>query len=451
MVPAMFSLYVLVRALDRIFLYRVSKSMADYTTTLMSIYWSPMAQLMCFVVCLVYLAKKRYWEGDRSYDLGWFSPCYARASKQGAVPQGWVAQFSFWDMLNAVVGAPATPWIPLVLQTPLTNTTVPWCAVLSFLVLKTRYKAVHCAGILLILVSCFSGVVVELQGPDPDICQGLHAANQALSMPSLATGYTVSDEMRWQVANATANCVSGLPPYTDANGEVVHVEFRTLVIMYALFLAAIVPGAYGNVYKQQKLKGVDLDIMWSFFWAGMWQVLWGFLMYPITWVSMPTPSGGMSSTSPSTFGQDMADSWTCFMGTNPTPQINTCEEDPAWAWFMMYLLFNIFYNLLFLWIIKHLSGTWGAIGGIVCGNLAGVFSQYEFLAGGSAKALTMEQWLALILSSAALWVYNIEDEVDVEGNSVYNPRDEATNDKKVSADDDCNTTSTNDTEALHAV
>lgn len=38
-------------------------------------------------------------------------------------------------------------------------------------------------------------------------------------------------------------------------------------------------------------------------------------------------------------------------------------------------------------------------GSILCGNLCGIFSQFELFAGPSASKLTMEQWMALILSS----------------------------------------------------
>ena len=188
--------------------------------------------------------------------------------------------------------------------------------------------------------------------------------------------------------------------------------------MYALFIVAIIPSAFSNCYKQKKLKQVNLDVMWSFFWAGMWQVIWGFLMFPLNWIPWPEP-GGKNEQSPSKLGEDLADSWTCFMGTNPKPEVTTCDAEPAWVWFGCYLLFNVFFNLFFLWLIKRLSGTWAAIGSILCGNLCGIFSQYEIFAGKSARKLTMEQWLALVLSSIAMWVYNIEEETDIDGNSVY--------------------------------
>jgi len=417
-VPFVFVGFIIIRALDRIFLYRVQKSMADYTAILMSIYWPPMVQVMCFFVSLAYVIRKR--QSDKSYDFSWFSPFSERASSQGAVPQKWIAQFALYDQVNAILSAPPSPFIPLVLQTPLNNLVVLFTALTAFFYLKTRFKMVHYAGICIILCSCLVGVLVELQGPEPLICHGLHGAADALANP--ATAATVSQETRWLVQNATDNCVSGLPPYKNADGEIIYIALGTLATMYLLYIIAIIPSAFSNCYKQKKLKQVNLDVMWSFFWSGMWQVFWGILLYPLSWVPWPTPTGHNES-GPSTLGQDLKDSWTCFMGKNPKPSVTTCDAEPAYLWFMMYLLFNVFFNLFFLWLIKRLSGTWASIGSILCGNLCGIFSQFELFAGKSAAKLTFEQWMALILSSIAMWVYNIEEEVDVNGKSVYGEKE----------------------------
>jgi len=416
LIPVVFVLFVLIRAMDRIFLYRVQKSMQNYTGIVMSLYWPPMVQLMCFFVSLGYLARKRYLDGDKSFNMRWFSPFSPRASSQGPVPQCWIAQFAFWDQLNAIVSAPPGPFIPMVLQTPLNNLNVLFTAFIAFFYLKTRYRMVHYSGISLILCACLVGVVVELQGPAPILCTGLKQAKEAMGQSSVAA--LVPESVRATVTKASDDCVIGLPPYKNAQGELVHVNFGILLFMYALFIVAIIPSAFSNCYKQKKLKQVNLDVMWSFFWAGMWQVIWGFLMFPLNWIPWPEP-GGKNEQSPSKLGGDLADSWTCFMGTNPKPEVTSCDAEPAYVWFGFYLLFNVFFNLFFLWLIKRLSGTWAAIGSILCGNLCGIFSQYEIFAGPSARKLTMEQWLALVLSSIAMWVYNIEEETDVDGNSVY--------------------------------
>ena len=111
------------------------------------------------------------------------------------------------------------------------------------------------------------------------------------------------------------------------------------------------------------------------------------------------------------------------MGTNPKAQVTSCSAEPAWAWFATYLFFNVFFNLCLMWLIKHMSSTWAAIGTVLCGNLGGFFSQFEIFGGKSAQVLSMEQWMALILSTIALWVYNTQDEEDKHGQSVYGQQD----------------------------
>merc|ERR1711879_237036 len=96
----------------------------------------------------------------------------------------------------------------------------------------------------------------------------------------------------------------------------------------------------------------------------------------------------------------------------------------AWVWFAVYLAFNVFFNLLMLWLTKYLSATWASIGNILCGALYGVFGQFGIFSGTSTKVMPLEQWLALILSSIAMWVYNIEDEVDMHGKTVYGVKNE---------------------------
>jgi len=58
-----------------------------------------------------------------------------------------------------------------------------------------------------------------------------------------------------------------------------------------------------------------------------------------------------------------------------------------------------------------LPGAWAVIADTAVGNLSGIMAQWSFIAGKSAQLLTLEQWLALLYSSVAVWVYNVEAEV----------------------------------------
>jgi len=180
-------------------------------------------------------------------------------------------------------------------------------------------------------------------------------------MGKLPLSNLISSEALWIVNNSTEHCVIGLPPYKDTTGRTLQIPLKILVSMYTFYTLSQVPFAFVNVYKQKKLKQVDLDVAWAFWWQCAWQVLWGLVFIPACWIPWPTPSGH-NEASFSTFGQDLADSWTCFMGRNPHPEITSCSAEPVYGWFVLYCFFNVSCNLALMWLIKQLSSTWASIG-----------------------------------------------------------------------------------------
>lgn len=375
MVPIVFTCFVVFRALDRVLLIRVSKIMGnDYAGTLMNLYWPVSVQLITACFTCGYVIKKRYVDEDERYGLSFFSLFSPLASSRGVVPMIWMATFSFWDQLNAAIQAIPQVWIADAEQVALTNTVVVWTALIAYFYLGSRFKQVHYAGCLLILISCVVAVNVQL-------------ASQGLPQPV-------------------------------ADARVIETSTGVMTIIYLVYLIGVVPSAASNCYKQKVTKGVDLDLMWATFWAGNFQVLWGLLMYPINWIPYPMP-GHTNSQSPATLVSDLADSWACFTGHAPTPANSSCTTDSAWLWFIWYLTFNVFFNLLMLWLTKYLSATWASIGNVLCGDLFGVFGQFGFVSGNATQVMPLAQWLSLALSSMAMWVYNIEDEVNADGKVVY--------------------------------
>lgn len=324
------------RALDRVFLNRALKTMGIYQSALMNLYWPPMVQCMTIWVALAYMFKKRAVDKDLRYGFSYLTPWNPRASAKGRVPIHWMAVFSGWDQLNATVQAVSQAYISNAMQTAINNTVVIWTLVIAFFYLGSRFRQVHYAASLLIVMSCIVGVVVELQDG---------------TMPK---------------------------PVSPTNVPV-DVAVSTSVLMYAIYIIGVVPQGIGNCYKQKVLKGVDLDVIWSFVRSGMFQVLWGLLGYTTNWIPYPVPGGH-------------TDAWICFMGSNPHPghaEGDTCTTDSAWLWFCVYLCFNVTFNLLFLWRTKHLSATWASIGNVLTGDLYGVFGHWGFINGSGSKLMPL--------------------------------------------------------------
>jgi hypothetical protein len=73
-----------------------------------------------------------------------------------------MATFSFWDQLNAAIQAIPQVWLADAEMVAMNNTVVVWTAFIAYFYLGSRFKQVHYAGCLLILMSCLVAVNVQL-------------------------------------------------------------------------------------------------------------------------------------------------------------------------------------------------------------------------------------------------------------------------------------------------
>lgn len=298
------------------------------------------------------------------------------ASTMGAVPMYQMALFSLGDQMNASLSTPPAPFISQTMQSVIGNTNLIYMAILAAFFLKTRFRQVHYIGGILIVLSCVVGVSNQLQNND-------------CSPDGLQNG----------------QCLYG---YKDAN-EVYHkLSGIGMLSWYVLLLVSIFPGAVSNVYKQSVLQARDVDVCYATWWSGNFQVIWGFLMIWVMWIPLP----GMDAPRPSELFQSIADTWQCFIGNIPQPGDETCAagEYPAIVWFAVYLFFNLSFNICMLWLTKVMSAMWAQIATILCLDLTNIFSTIPALAGGSATPMGVSGWLATILASVSLWVYNLEAE-----------------------------------------
>jgi len=154
---------------------------------------------------------------------------------------------------------------------------------------------------------------------------------------------------------------------------------------------------------------VDLDVVYATWWSGNFQVLWGILLFWINWIPLPDQKVQPPS---ATFGM-IRDTWQCFIGEIPHPGDESCAASggPAYTWFVIYLCFNLTFNICLLWLTKRMSAMWAQIATTLCLDLTNIFSQFQFIVGSSAQAMTLSQWLATALASVALWTYNLEPEI----------------------------------------
>ncbi|GMI13767.1 hypothetical protein TrVE_jg9630 [Triparma verrucosa] len=372
-VAIVFLLFVVLRAMDRVFNKRVQDRMVNYQLMYMNVLWPIGVQIMTVFMCWLYVEQQNAGAVKaglpKPYDYSFFLPGARFASKRsadGTYPQWRLGLFSFWDEVNAVFTSLPGPYINLTMQSILTNLNVVWTVVISIFYLKATYFQAHYAGCIIIILSGLVAVTVELQSG------------------------------------------TGLNSYISATG----VSETTSPLWYIIFILGTIPAGISNCYKEKVLKTDDLDIMYAVLWSGYWQIIWGFVMFPINWIRMPDPA---VYNAPGDTWKYVQNTWTCFNGVAPDPtntQDLACESagGSAAVWFMVYLVFNVAFNVLMLWLTKKMSATWATIGTVLCLDLTSLFSMSKLLMGDEATPVTLEQYFGLFLAGVGMWVYNLEDE-----------------------------------------
>jgi len=375
-VSVVFVLFVFLRGLDRVFSKRVSDRMANYNLIYFNVLWPIGIQAMQILLCAAWVLYHRYHLKDTRYGLSFFLPGASIASAYGAFPQFRLAMFSFWDQLNALVTGLPAPFIDMTSQGLMSNTVVIWTMLISFFYLGTRYRSEHYIGSLLIVISGLAAITVELQTGDPP-----------------------------------------LGAYVDPNGT----TRQSSAGWFIIYLLGTIPAGISNAYKQKCLKSVDLEVMYASLWAGWWQIFWGLLLFPANWIPLPSPA--VPNPPDETF-DFLKRSLVCFVGHVPLDSSGLpIEADSVCAspggsaavWFVIYLLFNVSFNVLLLWLTKRMSGTWAQVATVLCLDIASLFSQFRFLMGNEASTLVYEDYLGLAIAAVAMWVYNLQDEVDSDG------------------------------------
>jgi drug/metabolite transporter (DMT)-like permease len=379
-VAIVFAVFVLFRAADRVFLYRVQKHLdnSGYNLILGNIIWPVSIQFMTVLMLLGYIVVMRQ-HGHREYTWRFFLPGNPAASSIGPVAMYQLALFSLGDQINAAMSAAPSSFISLPIQSLMTNFVIVWMLILASFWLGARYKQVHYIGCAMIILSVIVGVADKLEANDCSM-----------------TGGRVTNPER---------CLTA---YKTASGDYKTLSVGSMVLWNVIFLLSTVPLAVSNVYKQKILQGVDLDVFYATWWSGIAQVFWGLLLFWVNWI--PLPDQGAAQ--PSQTFRMIADTFQCMCGSTPEGGPASCEASggTAMQWFVVYLFFNLSFNVLNLWLIKRISAVWAQIATTLCLCLTNIFSQWPLLVGKAAHLMTLSQWLATIMAAVALWTYNLESE-----------------------------------------
>jgi hypothetical protein len=179
-------------------------------------------------------------------------------------------------------------------------------------------------------------------------------------------------------------------------------------------MSSIIPGTASYVYKEKRLKEVNVSVWWMNSWICLYQLLIGFLFLPITILSSHTLTF-------SNFPQHMSDAFKCqFAGINSNPG-DDCQD--ALLWFMLFNFISTISNILMFLIIQEGSAVLFIIIRTLKTPITSYLASFPQLAGMSASPVTVADWYAFVMLIVASLVYYYNDEQDTHGHPISNNDD----------------------------
>ena len=395
-----FILFVVMRAMDRVFSKRVVDRMANYQLMYYNILWPVGVQFAQLLMCLTWVLYQRYTLGDLRYDLSFFLPYATIATAAGQPYSQWrLALFSLWDQLNAAITGIPGPYISQNDQGIMTNFTIIWTVIISIFYLGTRYDQEHYLGCALILMSGLVSIVVNLQTNDPPL--GEYSAPGGTLQQSSAYWYLIY--VVGTVPAGISNCYKqkclsdGMLIASDCLSDRISNCYKQKCLSDGMLIASDCLSDRMLIASLIRcLKSVDLEVMYASWWSGNWQIMWGLLTFPLNWIPMPPPA---TNNPPLETGEFLVRAWACFFGAvptnstgqpylpssnvstvtpsvcnvsevsysyNPGDEVCAAEGGSAALWFLIYIVFNVVFNVLLLWLTKRMSATWAQIGTVLC-------------------------------------------------------------------------------------
>eukprot|EP01135_Chromosphaera_perkinsii_P002218 Nk52_evm4s221 gene=Nk52_evmTU4s221 len=151
-------------------------------------------------------------------------------------------------------------------------------------------------------------------------------------------------------------------------------SYQVSVWFILLDIAAFFPSACSNTYKEYVLKGKNISVFWFSVVNVFYQTIWG------------TPDGP-----------------------------DQCNN--VWEWFLLYIFFNLAFNITLLKISKEVSGAFAAVVSATVFILADFLFLSEDLAG-TVQPLQVWTVFGMIAVAMGVIMYGSRSELDIEGNEI---------------------------------
>eukprot|EP00923_Selenidium_pygospionis_P059899 GHVN01105441.1.p1 GENE.GHVN01105441.1~~GHVN01105441.1.p1 ORF type:complete len:588 (-),score=44.69 GHVN01105441.1:13-1776(-) len=176
-----------------------------------------------------------------------------------------------------------------------------------------------------------------------------------------------------------------------------------------LFLFAAAPTALSTVYKETAFRSTPLDVNFLQFWVAVFQLAGGFAVAPLNSLKLL----GSQRRSLRECGKTLITGSKClFLGINTItencgghgqPPCDNCHS--AWIPIVIYLTFNVLYNLALVAVIKHGGATMSFLVSTLRLPLASLAFCSTLLMGSEASSLKVTDIIGLIMLIVGLMVY----------------------------------------------
>ena len=168
------------------------------------------------------------------------------------------------------------------------------------------------------------------------------------------------------------------------------------------------------VYKEKYLKEANLDVFYLNSWVALYQFIFGLMSAFTVFIPLPDGSGGTSYVNPANLYEYIWSGIKCFFGFNSVLS-DQCEY--FWAVFMIFICFNMTYNILLLIVFKRGSSTLAVVASVARLALSNFGFLIKFLAGEAyLAALSPFDIIALVILILGIIIYSLTTEKVAETN-----------------------------------
>ena len=209
-----------------------------------------------------------------------------------------------------------------------------------------------------------------------------------------------------------------------------------------LMIVAQVPAAASNIYKELGLKAANLDVWYANAWIGVYQLFLGLATFWTMYIgAFVSPHPALTS---GTFGTFLKNANQCFFGDQvivkgttmkdcigsnafntfrnasvtggePECDVDCSVDGTVLGVFCVFIVFNITYNMLMLYVFKKGSSVLFVVANAVRLPLVSALNSWGWISGPAVDEFTRYDTLALLILVIAIVVYySVEEEQSEE-------------------------------------